>query len=57
MMAIKHLPDKISDWPPEWQENYEERAGIFEYDANMSREDAELKAEKTLRENFILQRG
>lgn len=31
----------VSDLPPEWREHYEERAAIFEFDANMSRSDAE----------------
>lgn len=33
-----------NDLPPEWREWYEERAGVMEYEANMSREDAEKLA-------------
>lgn len=31
----------VTDLPPDWREHYEERAAIFEFDANMTRRDAE----------------
>ena len=49
---MKTLPTKISDWPHYWQEGYEERAAILEFDGNLSRRDAEIKAEQIQREQF-----
>jgi hypothetical protein len=44
-----NLPEKISQWPPAWQELYNERAGIIEYMANVSRFTAEIRAEQDVR--------
>ena len=44
-----NLPEKLRDWPPEWQALYEERAGIIEYMANVSRFTAEFRAEIDIR--------
>jgi hypothetical protein len=44
-----NLPEKLRDWPPEWLEVYNERAGIIEYMANVSRFTAEIRAEQDIR--------
>lgn len=49
---IAGLPDKVKDWPAEWLENYEERAGIMEYDGGLTRKEAEEQAEWLLRRQF-----
>src|SRR2546427_11562952 len=38
------LSPLISDWPEEWREVFEERAGIMEFDAGLARPDAESRA-------------
>ena len=43
------LPAKVSDWPVEWRELFEERAGIMEYVANLDRHAAEYWAERDIR--------
>lgn len=43
------LPQNISDWPAEWRELYEERAGIMEHQGNMSKYAAERLAEQDTR--------
>ena len=47
-----NLPSKVTDWPPEWRESFEERAAIIEFDGNSSRTKAEQVAEKCVREAF-----
>jgi hypothetical protein len=46
------LPANPSDWPPPAKEDYEERAAILEYEANMPRADAEREAERLTREKW-----
>ncbi len=36
--------DVLASWPPELQEDFEERASVFEFDGGLSREDAEARA-------------
>jgi hypothetical protein len=43
------LPRKIADWPAEWRERYEERAGIMEFEGNLPRAMAERRAEEDMR--------
>jgi hypothetical protein len=44
-----NLPEQITAWPPAWREVFEERAGIIEYQANVSRFTAEFRAEEQVR--------
>lgn len=46
------LPQRLSDWPPAYRDQYEERAAIMEFDGGVSREDADKWAETILREIF-----
>ena len=44
------LPLSIRDWPAEWRELYEERAGIMqEQDGDMAKKMAEAKAAEDIR--------
>ena len=43
------LPDDVNDWPEDWQDEFEERAAIMEYDGNLSRDEAEQWAETIIR--------
>lgn len=43
------LPEKISEWPPEWRELWNERSGVMEFDGGMSRRHAEAQAESDVR--------
>lgn len=43
------LPDKVANWPTEWRELFEERAGIIEFMSNLSRSTAEFRAEQDIR--------
>ena len=49
---IAGLPKKIKDWPDRWREDFEERAGIMEYDGGITKEEAEAQAEWVLRCQF-----
>jgi hypothetical protein len=40
------------DLPPEWAEEYEERAAILEYDGGLAREDAEAQALQEISEGI-----
>ena len=44
-----NLPAQIDRWPKLWRERYEERAGIIEFQANVSRGTAEFRAEQDVR--------
>jgi hypothetical protein len=44
-----NLPLNIAAWPANWRELYEERAGIIEFQANLSRPTAEFRAEQDVR--------
>lgn len=43
------LPPSVRDWPEPWRSEYEERAGIIEFDGNLPRAEAERKAEACVR--------
>ena len=43
------LPRRVADWPPEWRYRFEERAGILEYEAGITRHNAEREAEAAAR--------
>jgi hypothetical protein len=43
------LPPNIAAWPPLWREAFEERAAVMEFDAKLSRDQAELLAESEVR--------
>lgn len=45
-----NLPPNIAAWPWKWREAFEERAAIMEFDAQLSRQQAELLAEHEIRE-------
>jgi hypothetical protein len=44
-----NLPPNPAAWPKRWRELYEERAGIIEFQANLSRETAEFRAQMDVR--------
>lgn len=44
-----NLPLNRVAWPPLWRERFEERAAIMEFQANLSREIAEFRAEQDVR--------
>ena len=44
-----NLPPNRSAWPPLWRERWAERAAIMEFQANLSRETAEFRAEQDVR--------
>ena len=46
---ISRLPERVTDWPSEQRELYEERAGFGEYVGGMSRDEAERAAEAQVR--------
>jgi hypothetical protein len=50
------LPPFISNWPPEWLEFFEERAAIMEFDANLPRAGAEVRAVEDTRRVYRGQR-
>jgi hypothetical protein len=44
-----NLPPNRAAWPARYRELYEERAGIIEADAKVSRETAEYRADQDIR--------
>jgi len=42
--SFEHLAESVINWPPHWQEEYEERAAIIEFCAGKSRHEAEISA-------------
>ncbi len=46
------LPPSQTDWPSEWREAFNERAGILEFDGNLPRATAEQTALASVREAF-----
>lgn len=46
------LPRFIYDWPPLWQERFQERAAIIEFLGNLPRSMAEENAERDIRQQF-----
>lgn len=51
-MNVKELPLEIKNWPRDAKMDFEERAGIMEYESGMTREEAEKKAEWLVRARF-----
>jgi hypothetical protein len=47
------LPERRKDWPAEALELFEERAAILEYEAKLSRADAERLADAMIRRNNL----
>jgi hypothetical protein len=50
-----NLPPNPAAWPPHWQELYEERAGIMEFQGNLSRIAAEMRAEQDVRRQAAME--
>jgi hypothetical protein len=48
------LPPSPDEWPSEWRELFEERAGIVEFEGRLTRSEAEQAAEPWIRELFRL---
>jgi len=48
----RELPKLIRIWPARWFDAFTERAAIMEFDAGMTREEANKKAEACVREEF-----
>ena len=46
------LPVRVADWPAESRDDFEERAGILEFDGGLARMDAEIEAERLVRSTF-----
>lgn len=46
------LPALVADWPPDWIEAFEERAGIMQFDGGLARSDAERDAEVSVRRAY-----
>ena len=46
---VVNLPLNRTSWPKKWQELYEERAALIEFQANLSRQIAEWRAEQDIR--------
>jgi hypothetical protein len=44
-----NLPANPAAWPARWKELWEERSGIIEYEANVSRFTAETRAQIDIR--------
>ncbi len=53
---VTDLPASRKDWPADWRHDFEERAGIMEYEGKMTRADAERKAEALCRLLFRRER-
>ncbi len=51
------LPKDVSKWPEDWKYRYEERAGIMEYDGNMTRKAAEKAAEAEVRKAYATEQA
>lgn len=51
-----NLPPNRAAWPAKWREAFEERAGIMEFDANLSRFTAETRAEMEVRKQAAQER-
>ena len=55
--VAEELPLLITNWPEEWQEAFEERAAIIEFDGELDREVAERRAEDRVREEYDRREG
>jgi len=51
------LPLNRDEWPPAWQDAWEERAAILQVDGNQSRTEAERLAEETIRHEYRQRHG
>jgi hypothetical protein len=51
------LPAARKDWPADWRHDFEERAGIMEYDGRLTRAEAERRAEALCRLLYRRQAG
>jgi len=49
LRGTAELPAALGNWPEDWQEQFEERAAIMEYDGNLPRREAERRAEELVR--------
>lgn len=50
-----NLPANPAAWPKYWRELYEERAALIEYQANLSRETAEFRAQIDVRRQAAME--
>ena len=46
------IPDHVDDWPPEYQELFDDQASYMEMIGGVERSEAERRAEKNMREWF-----
>lgn len=46
------LPSGVSDWPSVQRDDFEERAGLLEFDGGLARAAAEIEAERMVRSAF-----
>ena len=53
LRGTAELPAAVADWPADWRERFEERAGIMEYDGRLPRPEAERRAEALVREAYL----
>jgi hypothetical protein len=54
---VKDLPAARKDWPTDWRHDFEERAGIMEFDGKLNRTEAERRAEALCRLLYRRQAG
>lgn len=52
-----NLPRRIKDWPDEAIADWNERAGIMEFDGGLARREAERQAEKIVRRQYAAVRS
>lgn len=52
MRAGAVLPVRVADWPIGHRDDFEERAGILEFDGGLARTAAEIEAERLVRSAF-----
>ena len=50
-----NLPANPAAWPARWKEAYEERAGIIEFMAGLTRQTAEFRAEQDIRKQAAME--
>ena len=50
-----NLPPNRAAWPQRWKEAFEERAGIIEYMAGLTRQTAEFRAEQDVRKQAAME--
>lgn len=54
---MRFLPPLVRDWPESWREDYEERAAIMEFEGELSRQQAELRAREVVAARFAQHQG